>query len=88
MDFLLYLKLCGFAAMGLVAAVALRRGLAACHERVRGMSAWQRAAAMAFLAVAVVYGGGKVTGGTDPGEYVAVNMSLCDKSWCDILWAE
>ena len=20
-------------------------------------------------------------GGTDPGEYVAVNMSLCDKSW-------
>ena len=27
-------------------------------------------------------------GGTDPGEYVAVNMSLRVKSWCDILRAE
>ena len=27
-------------------------------------------------------------GGTDPGEYVAVNMSLRDKSWCDILRAK
>ena len=62
MDFLFYLKLCGFAAMGLVAALVLRRELAACHERVRRMSAWQRAAAMAFLAVAVVYGGGKTNG--------------------------
>ena len=26
--------------------------------------------------------------GTDPGEYVAVNMSLRVKSWCDILRAE
>ena len=24
------------------------------------------------------------SGGTDPGEYVAVNMSLRVKSWCDI----
>ena len=28
------------------------------------------------------------SGGTDPGEYVAVNMSLRVKSWCDILRAE
>ena len=28
------------------------------------------------------------SGGTDPGEYVAVNMSLHVKSWCDILRAE
>lgn len=27
-------------------------------------------------------------GGTDPSEYVAVNMSLRVKSWCDILRAE
>ena len=27
-------------------------------------------------------------GGSDPGEYVAVNMSLRDKSWCDILRAK
>ena len=62
MDLVFYLKLCGLAAMGLVAAVVFRRGLAECHERVRRMSAWQRAAAMAFLAVAVVYGGGKTNG--------------------------
>ena len=30
----------------------------------------------------------KGSGGTDPGEYVAVNMSLRVKSWCDILRAE
>ena len=40
MGFLFYLKLCGFAAMGLVAALVLRRGLAECHERVRRMSAF------------------------------------------------
>ena len=73
MDFLFYLKLCGFAAMGLVAALVFRRGLAACHERVRGMSAWQRAAAMAFLAVAVVYGGGK-TNGVDGAGSAATNL--------------
>ena len=28
------------------------------------------------------------SGGTDPSEYVAVNMSLSVKSWCDILRAE
>ena len=28
------------------------------------------------------------SGGTDPGEYVAVNMSLCVKSWRDILRTE
>ena len=28
------------------------------------------------------------SGGTDPSEYVAVNMSLRVKSWCDILRAE
>ena len=62
MDLVFYLKLCGLAAMGLVAALVLRRGLAGCHERVRGMPAWQRAAAMAFLAVAVACGGGKTNG--------------------------
>lgn len=36
MDFLFCLKLCGFAAVGLIAAVALRRELAACHECVHG----------------------------------------------------
>ena len=34
MEFLFYLKLCGLAAMGLVAALVFRRGLAECHERV------------------------------------------------------
>ena len=62
MDSVFYLKFCGLAAMGLVATLVFRRGLAECHERVRGMSAWQRAAAMAFLAVAVACGGGKTNG--------------------------
>ena len=29
-----------------------------------------------------------VAGGSDPGGYVAVNMSLCVKLWCDILRAK
>ena len=40
MDFLFYLKLCGFAAMGLVSAVAMRRELAACLELGLAWPGW------------------------------------------------
>ena len=45
------------------------------------------AAVLAGLA-AIVQHCRKGLGGSDPCEYDAVNMSLCDKSWCDILRAK
>ena len=57
----------------------------------KGRFDWAQTSSLMALAVNLMRDPkkGKAEGlGRDPGEYVAVNMSLSVKSWCDILRAE